>query len=210
MPRDGVTTNARSPARTEATQMRPTRISGVTMIELMAVIAVLIVLVLIAVPSFSDFFDRHRVRGAAEDIASMISDARAEAVKNDLDVSIVANGSGTAWCIGGNAASAPTGGNPAGAAADCDCSDAAQCRISGQRFAVDSTDHRGVVIGALPASLTFNSTMGVIVPLGARNFLLTSESGKYEVTVEVNALGQARACTALDKPTMTGVGVCTN
>jgi type IV fimbrial biogenesis protein FimT len=187
MPRDGVTTNARSPARTEATQMRPTRISGVTMIELMAVIAVLIVLVLIAVPSFSDFFDRHRVRGAAEDIASMISDARAEAVKNDLDVSIVANGSGTAWC-----------------------SDAAQCRISGQRFAVDSTDHRGVVIGALPASLTFNSTMGVIVPLGARNFLLTSESGKYEVTVEVNALGQARACTALDKPTMTGVGVCTN
>ena len=188
--------------------MRHHRISGVTLIELLAVITVLVVLVMIAVPSFTDFFDRHRVRGAAEDIASMISDARAEGVKNDLDVSIVATGSGTAWCIGGNAAAAPTGGNPAGTAADCDCSDASQCRISGQRFAVDSTNYEGVSIGALPASLTFNSTMGVIVPLGTRDFLLTSASGKYEVTVQVNALGQPRACTATDKPQMTGVAVC--
>jgi Tfp pilus assembly protein FimT len=68
--------------------MRPTRISGVTMIELMAVIAVLIVLVLIAAPSFADFFDRNRVRAAGDDLVSIISDARAEAVKNDLDVNI--------------------------------------------------------------------------------------------------------------------------
>lgn len=188
--------------------MRPKHSSGVTLIELMAVIAVLIILVMLAVPSFSDFFDRHRVRGAAEDIASMISNARAEGVKNDLDVSIAATGSGTTWCIGGNAATAPTGGNPAGGAADCDCSDAAQCRISGQRMAVDSADYRGVSIGALPASLTFNSTLGMIVPLGSREIPLVSSSGKYEVTVEVNALGQARACTKPDKPTMTGVAVC--
>ena len=181
---------------------------GVTLIELLVTVTVLAVLTIIAVPSFADFFDRARVRGAADDIVSLISNARAEAVKNDLDVSIELVGSGTDWCAGGNAATAPSGGSPAAAATACNCTDNAQCLISGQRFAVAMGAHPGVAIGALPATMVFDSDMGVLVPLGARQLTLTSPSGKYDMRVVINALGQAHACVPSGKPGMTGISAC--
>src|SRR6478672_8265542 len=94
--------------------------SGVTLVELMVTLGVLAILLVVAVPSFLDYFDRSAVRGAADGVISLISDARAEAVKNDLDINIAMAGAGGAWCVGANAASAPAGGNPATAATACD------------------------------------------------------------------------------------------
>jgi len=181
---------------------------GFTLVELMVTVAVMAILMTAAVPSFVDFFERNRVRGAADGVISVVSDARAEAVKNALDVNISMGGNGTAWCIGGNAAAPPSGGNPAGAAAACDCTDTDACLVSGQRLAVDVGEFPGVAVGALPAALTFDHTLGVVSPMGSRTVVLTSPRGKYDVAVQVNALGQARMCTPAGRPTMSGVAPC--
>lgn len=181
---------------------------GFTLVEAMVTLAVLVVLVTVALPSFVDFFDRHAVRGAAEHVVSLISDARAEAVKSDLDVSVAMAGSGTAWCIGANSAAAPGNGNPAPAAGACDCTNGADCLVSGQRYALDASDYPGVQLAATMTTLTFDRQMGVVAPLGSHNLTLTSPRGKYDVAVEVNALGQARVCVPADKPAMTGVPSC--
>jgi prepilin-type N-terminal cleavage/methylation domain-containing protein len=73
---------------------------GFTLLELMIAVAILVLLAALAAPSLSDFFDRNRVRAAADDVSSLISHARAEAVKNDVPVRISMAGSGTAWCVG--------------------------------------------------------------------------------------------------------------
>ena len=185
--------------------------SGFTMVELMITIAVMVVLMALAAPSFVDLFDRSRVRGAGDAVISLIGNARAEAIKNDLDVSVAMTGSGTDWCIGGHAATPPSGGNPAGVADPCICTDpgdASACLVSGQRAAVEVGAHPDVAVGPLPAAFTFDSTLGAIVPLGARQVTLTSPSGKYDVAIEVNTLGQARLCTPAGKPTMSGIASC--
>ncbi|HVR80737.1 MAG TPA: prepilin-type N-terminal cleavage/methylation domain-containing protein [Luteimonas sp.] len=190
---------------------------GFTLIELMVTLAVMAIVLVAAVPSFVDFFDKNRVRGAADGVISVISNARAESVKNDLDVNLAFTGSGTAWCLGANAALAPgaTGGPPFGSPAPgataCTCTDptsTTQCRVSGQRSAVEVAAYPGVAIGALPAATIFDGKLGAISPLGVRNVTLTSPKGKYDLTVEVNALGQARLCVPTGKPSIAGIAAC--
>jgi len=181
---------------------------GVTLIELMITLGVLAILITVAVPSFMDYFDRSAVRGAADGVISLISDARAEAVKNDLDVNIAMTGSGGAWCMGANAAAAPSGGNPAAGATACDCSDTSQCFVSGQHLVLAGTEYPGVQAGAAIAAMTFDSRLGVVSPLSARSLTLTSPRGKYDLAVQVNPLGQARLCVPLNKPSIVGVPSC--
>lgn len=174
----------------------------------MVTLAVMAILATAAVPSFVDFFERNRVRGAADGVISVISNARAEAVKNSLDVNVSMGGGGTAWCIGGNAGTLPGGGKPAAVAAPCDCTDANACLVSGQRLAVDVGQYPGIAVGALPAALAFDHTLGLVSPMGSRAVVLTSPSGKYDIVVRVNSLGQARMCTPAGRPTMSGVPAC--
>ena len=182
--------------------------SGVTLVEMMITLGVLAILVVLAVPSFLDFFDRSAVRGAADGVISLISDARAEAVKNDLDVNLAMAGSGSAWCMGANAADAPSGGFPAAGAAPCDCSDTSQCFVSGQRLVLVASDYPGVQVGPLIAAMTFDRRLGVVSPLASRSLTLTSPRGKYDLAVQVNPLGQARLCVPASKPTIAGVPSC--
>ena len=185
---------------------RPT--GGFTLVELMVTLAVMAVVLVAAAPSMADFFDKNRVRGAADAVVSLLSNARTEAVKSDLDVNVAFTGSGTAWCVGANAAQAPTGGALAGAAGACDCTNVAQCTVGGARSVVDSSAYSRVSIGALPTAMVFDSKLGTISPLGSRQVTLTSPAGKYDLRIEVNALGQARLCVPSTKPAIAGVASC--
>lgn len=187
------------------------RVGGFTLIELVVTMVVLAILAMAAQPALRDFFDRYRLRGAGEAVVSLVANARAEAVKTDLDVSIEFTGSGTSWCVGANAATPPTGGNPAGAAGACDCSDSSsttECRVSGQRAAVETGAYPNVAIDTSPSTFVFDSKLGTVIPLGTNTATLTSPSGRYDLDVEVNTLGQARLCTPSGSPTMAGVPTC--
>jgi hypothetical protein len=148
------------------------------------------------------------VRGAADGVISLISDARAEAVKNDLDVNIAMAGDSGSWCIGANAAAAPSGGYPAAGATVCDCSDAGQCFVSGQRFVLVAAEYPGVRVESPITAMTFDRRLGIVSPLASRSVTLTSPRGKYDLAVQVNPLGQARLCVPPSKPSITGVPSC--
>lgn len=190
-------------------RLRNSGSSGFTLIELMVTIAVLAILLAAATPSFVDFFDKYRLRGAVDDVVSVISNARAAAVKSDRNVNISFGGaSTTAWCLGANAAEEPSGGEPVGDAEPCDCANTAECIVAGERMAVDVGQEGGVAVDSLTTTFGFSSKLGLINPLGSASATFTSPRGKYDITVNINALGQASACTPAAKPVIAGVASC--
>ena len=182
--------------------------SGFTLIELMVTIAVLAILVTLAMPSFSDFFDRYRLRGAVDDVISVIANARAEAVKADRDVNVSIGGTTADWCVGANAALEPAAGARAPGALACICTNVAECQVGGQRLAVDVGKHAGVTVGAVGGNFMIDSKLGMISPLAAHSATFTSPSGKYSLAVAVNPLGQASVCVPNGQPTIPGVSSC--
>ena len=182
--------------------------AGFTLVELMVTVAVASIVLVAAVPSFVDFFDKYRVRGAVDDVVSTISNARAAAVRSDRDVNIAFNGTTTAWCVGANAAVEPSNGDPVGAAAACNCTNTAQCQVGGERLAVDVGKHPGVSVNSVATTFAYSSKLGLINPLGSATATFTSPRGKYDIRLNVNALGQASVCTPTGKPAIAGVASC--
>jgi type IV fimbrial biogenesis protein FimT len=177
------------------------RQAGFTLIELLVAVTVFIILTVIAVPSFSTYFDKSRVRGAADSIVNEIAQARQVAVKYDRDVALATAGSGATWCIGAREAADPVAGNQAGAATACDCStSAAACVVDDRKMVIDSATHDGITLASPSATLTFDGRLGMLADaedLSAddRSFDLTSKSGRYVLTVSISPLGQASVCS---------------
>lgn len=185
------------------------RNTGFTLVELMVTLAVLSITLVAAAPSFVDFFDKYRLRGAVDDVVSVISDARAASVKADRDVNVSLGGANTsAWCLGANAATEPSGGDPVSPAADCDCTDASQCLVGGGRLAVDVGQEGRVSVDSLATAFAFDSKLGLKDPLAPSTATFTSPRGRYALRVMVNALGQASVCTPTGKPAISGITAC--
>lgn len=173
---------------------------GFTLIELMVAVAVLLILTVIAVPSFTSYLDKARVRGAADNVVNLIAQARQGGVKHDRDVSLAITGVGGTWCIGANQAVDPAAGSLSPGALACDCTDSTECLVDNQRLAVASSDHAGVTLTSPSSDLTFDGRLGVrsdanTANADASSFDLTSKSGRFVLTVNISPLGQATVCS---------------
>ena len=186
--------------------MRSSR--GFTLIELMVTLTVLAILLALAGPSFADYFQRYRLRGAADDVATLLAVSRAEAVARNRNVAIVFAGDGAAWCVGGAAAAEPgTPGNAVTTAPTCNCSN--DCLIGDKVMETQGANYRGVTIGAAPASFVFDRLTGGVQPFAANTTTtFQSPNGKYSLSVTVSPLGRGRLCVPAGSPSMSGFPSC--
>jgi type IV fimbrial biogenesis protein FimT len=80
--------------------MAPYRDRGFTLIELLAVITVLAVLLALGVPAFVNMIASQRVQTASADLYTSLLRARAEAIKQNADVTVAKAGSwGAGWTV---------------------------------------------------------------------------------------------------------------
>lgn len=161
---------------------------GFTLVELMVVIAVVAILAAAAMPAYRNLLDRYRVGKAAEDVISVISNARAGSVKVHRRVNVAFQND---WCVGANAALEPTGGVRAGAATACDCASANTCLVDGEMLAIPVGKHPGVTMTSANDSLEFDGIVGATTGLATRTVTLLSPLGKYTASIAVTPLGQA-------------------
>ena len=175
------------------------------------VVAIVAILAVMAAPSYRDMIDRFRVRGAADDVLSVLSNARAETVKLGLDTA-VASTPGASWCVGANSATVPLGGAAAGVPTACDCATPSDCLVAGTQTVVPVGKH-GSVSMRTASAFTYDGKLGtVLTATGAiaapTPITLTSPTGKYDVNVGVSPLGQATLCVPSGKPAMAGISTC--
>lgn len=163
---------------------------GFTLVELMVVIAVVAILAAAAMPVYRNLLDRYRIGKAAEDVISVISNARAGSVKLHRRVNVAFTTSND-WCVGANAAPEPTGGARAGAATACDCASANTCLVDGEMLAIPLGKHPGVSMTAASGNLEFDGIVGATTGLATRTVTLLSPLGKYTASIAVTPLGQA-------------------
>lgn len=185
-------------------------IQGFTLVELVVTLAVLAILLALAVPSFQVFFEKARLRSAADEIVDLVSRGRAEAVKRNLDVTVAAKGSGAAWCFGVNQATQPAATQPLPASTPCDCSIApANCLVDSQRMTVLSQDHDDIELTATPANFVLDGRLGTQAgPLAPTTINLTTASGRFGVRLDVAPLGQTQVCVPVGLPTVSGYPAC--
>jgi len=177
------------------------RHGGFTLLELLVAVAIFILLTALAVPGFQTYFEKSRVRGAADQVITLMATARQSAVKFDRSVSVATTGSNATWCLGAKEAAEPDPGDPAAAAADCDCAaSASQCTIDGEQQIVASASFPGITLTSPAPPLAFDGRLGMrsdanIADANASSFDLTSASGRYTLTVSISPLGQASVCS---------------
>ena len=177
------------------------RQGGFTLLELMITVAVFIVLAALAIPGFQTYFEKSRLRGAADDVVSAMALARQGAVKQDRDVAIAIKTSANAWCLGAREAATPAVGQQQGAATTCDCSGTpANCTVDAQPILVSSSTYSGVKLSSASSDMVLDGRLGIrsdgdVADADKSSFDLTSKSGTYVLTVSVTPLGQASVCS---------------
>ena len=195
--------------------MRRLRVpSGFTIIEMLVAVAILAILTVMAVPSFNEFFEKQRLRGAADSVVNFLNNQRLAAVKFDRQVHASVRGAGTDWCVGARMAADPTVGQQVPAAGTCNCSvDAATCLVDGQAtvFNVSTLGGANVrpSIDAADIALTFDGRRGTLTDFAdAGNVVLTSSSARWKLRIDVLGLGQARTCVPADSLALNGFNPC--
>lgn len=163
---------------------------GFTLVELMVVIAVIAILTIAAMPSYRELLDRYRVGKAAEDVVSLVSNARSGSVKlhRQVAVSFV---TASSWCVGANAAATPTGGARAVAASTCACGTPSSCLVDGENLVIPVGKHPGVTLTSATGTIVFDGLVGATTGLATQTALLESPAGMFTATINITPLGQA-------------------
>lgn len=186
------------------------RTRGFTLIELLVTLAVLAVLVAAAAPSFKAFMDRARVRSAADELVSMVADARGAAAMSGRNVTVSVGGEADAWCIGARQADTPAAGGQFTGSDACNCVvSPATCTVVGRRAVLDMAEHGGVTIAAAGAEIEIDGKMGNLAGLGTTTLAtFISPDPSVQLAVVVAPLGQARACVPDGADVLPGYPSC--
>jgi len=177
--------------------------AGVTLIELMVTIAVLAILIMLAAPSFAEFSERTALRGAADNVVSVVAAAKEEAIKRDSLVRVDFKTVDTGFCIG--AATVASAG-----AAGCDCS-AANCPVGS--YPSNPEDLHGVRLVSAPVfgadtAFVIDPKTGMLSDVSDAGSVEFDTSRGYGVVVQVNASGRTSFCTPSGKKAIGTYGAC--
>lgn len=192
----------------------PSLPAGFTLVELMVTITVLAILLAVAVPAFSDFMEKARLRGAADALSSQFALARSQAIRTDRNVTLVIKGEDDTWCSGARqfAAAGTLGLVAAGGAAGCDCAAApAQCVVAGEQLVVASGEHAGVLmLDSDGTSFEFDRKTGSLVDLAPTTLELrgANQPDRFGLNVVTTPMGHARTCIPAGFPSFGGYRAC--
>ncbi len=157
---------------------------GLTLIELLLVLAVIAIVATMSLPSLGGLIDRQQLRGAAQDLHAEFLNARMEAIRRNLPVSLSFRTDDTTgrWCLALN------GDGP------CDCFTANACVLAGApRRTVRSRDFGRVRLATNFTPLhtaTFRPARGT-----ANAGTATLGAGGKRVEIRLSSLGRVRICS---------------
>ena len=179
--------------------MSTRRNKGFTLIELMVVLVVVVVTLLIALPSFTAFNQRQKLRGAADGVLSVWNDARFEAAKRNVNVKFGYRTSGSDFCVGAATTTDPNDTVP------CDCTSATPasdtCDVS--RYPAtqaewnDVTLNSGSTFGGANHVVVFDlKQLRLVDASGAGAISLDDPAGSknYRLNVRVDKFGRGVIC----------------
>ena len=152
----------------------PRRSRGLTLIEIAVTLAVLAVLATLSVPSLASLASRHRLIGAAEELALDLAEARFQAAQGGQALHLVFE-PGPDWCYA--VARGP----------GCGCQAAQACQLK----TVGAADLPGVTLVAA-ANASFDPA--AVASVGGQATWRSAHDGA-QLDVAMTALGRARICS---------------
>lgn len=163
--------------------MRPNYPNGLTLIELLLVIAVLAIIVTSGLPSLGALLDRQQLRGAANDLHAEFLNARMEAIRRNVPVSVAfTTGDDGDWCI------ALSDSGP------CDCLERRDCALEGAPPRITGSDQFRriyVTTNFTPGdTATFRPARGTANAGTAR-----LRVDDHQVEIRLSTLGRVRICS---------------
>lgn len=177
--------------------MRARRAPGFTLVELIVAMTVLAILATLAVPAFAVYFEKARLRSAADGVVALIAESRLAAVKQARAATVRFSGAGAQWCVGAREAALPAAGMPMTGSDVCDClADGDTCLVDARRAVVASAMHRGVVLLAPLDAFAFDGATGIRAGESTGAVRLASRSGRFTLRVAISPLGHASMCSS--------------
>lgn len=182
---------------------------GFTLLELIIVLVIVAIGIALAVPTYQDVTQRRQTTAQAQDLAAFLGYAQSQAMKANTPISVELKfTSSTNWCIG--AAEGLTG-------CDCTGTDTANlCTIDGTAWTMSSaTQKHSSLQSPAPSSdlvFAFDPTRGTMIggdltPVHAYD--LQSDSGQYQLRVDVGATGRIKVCNPDLSKKVYGFPACT-
>ncbi len=153
---------------------RDRRTQGLTLIELMIGLAICAVLMSLAVPSFSAYLQRQRLKAAAEGLELDLREARFESAQRGTPLHLKFS-PGADWCYAITTTSA------------CDCRTPQPCRLK----TVRASDRRGVQL-AESRDTSFDPSSGKADVTGTTAIL--QSTGVERVRVSLAPTGRSSTC----------------
>ena len=187
--------------------MRARRAPGFTLVELIVAMTVLAILATLAVPAFTTYFEKARLRGAADAVVALIAEARLASVKQARAVSVRFSGQGARWCAGAREAALPSAGMPMTGVDVCDClGDVDACVVDARSTVVSAETFGGVVLRSAVDAFAFEGATGMRSGELRDAVRLASRTGRFALNVAVSPLGHASMCSSA--AAIAGVASC--